>query len=114
MYLTIDEVNEFIDEKIGNKYLVHDSIDDENKEVLINALNFGMEFKNESKTINSGKEGKYKKYFMELKFNSDDNLPLNEILKFHMLTIVVRSVYEKDGKFYPQIFWMRVCMSYKC
>ena len=41
---------------------------------------------------------------MELKFNSDDNLPLNEILKFHMLTIVVRSVYEKDGKFYPQIF----------
>ena len=73
-----------------------------------------MEFKNESKTINSGKEGKYKKYFMELKFNSDDNLPLNEILKFHMLTIVVRSVYEKDGKFYPQIFWMRVCMSYKC
>ena len=55
MYLTIDEVNEFIDEKIGNKYLVHDSTDDENKEVLINALNFGMEFKNENKTINSGK-----------------------------------------------------------
>ena len=47
MYLTIDEVNEFIDEKTGNKYLVHDSTDDENKEVLINALNFGMEFKSE-------------------------------------------------------------------
>ena len=111
MHLTIDEVNEFIDEKIGNKYLVHDSTNDENKEVLINALNFGMEIKSENKTINSGKEGKYKKYFMELKFNSDDNLPLNEILKFHMLTIVVRSVYEKDGKFYPQFFQMRVCMS---
>ena len=28
---------------------------------------------------------------MEIKFNSDDNLPLNRILKLHMLTIIVRS-----------------------
>ena len=31
LHLTIDEVNGFIDEKNGNKYLVHDSTDYENK-----------------------------------------------------------------------------------
>ena len=36
---------------------------------------------------------------MKIKFNSDDNLPLNKILKLHMLTVVVRS-----GKYYPQVF----------
>ena len=35
---------------------------------------------------------------MEIKFNSDDDLPLNKILKLHNLTITVRSVFEEDGK----------------
>ena len=41
---------------------------------------------------------------MKIKFNSDDDLPLNKMLKLHMLTIIFRSVFEKDGKYYPQIF----------
>ena len=40
---------------------------------------------------------------MKIKFNSDDVLPLNKVLKLHMLTIIVRSVFE-DGKYYPQVF----------
>ena len=31
--------------------------------------------------------GKYGKYFMKIKLNSDDNLPLNKVLKIHNLTI---------------------------
>ena len=41
---------------------------------------------------------------MKIKFNSDDNLSLNKILKLHMLTIIVRSVFDEDGKYYPQNF----------
>ena len=41
---------------------------------------------------------------MKIKFNSDDDLPSNKILKFHMLTIIFRSVFEDDGKQYPQVF----------
>ena len=41
---------------------------------------------------------------MKIKFNLDDNLPLNEILNLHNLTVIVRSVFEEDGKYYPQIF----------
>ena len=42
--------------------------------------------------------------YMKIKFNSDDDLPLNTILKVHMLTVIVRSVFEEDGKYYPQVF----------
>ena len=41
---------------------------------------------------------------MKINFNSDENLPLNKILKLHNLTIIVRSVFEEDDKYYPQVF----------
>ena len=41
---------------------------------------------------------------MKIKFNSDDDIPLNKLLKFHMVTITIRSVFEEDGKLYPQVF----------
>ena len=41
---------------------------------------------------------------MKIKFNSNHDLPLSKILKLHMLTRIVRSVFEEDGKYYPQVF----------
>ena len=41
---------------------------------------------------------------MKIKFNSDENLPLNKILKLHNVTIVVRYVFQEDGKYYLQVF----------
>ena len=41
---------------------------------------------------------------MKIKFNTDDNLPLNKPLKLHLLTIIVRCIFEEDSKFYPQLF----------
>ena len=41
---------------------------------------------------------------MKIKFNSDDNLPLNKQLKFHNMTITIRSAFEEDGKLSPQVF----------
>ena len=41
---------------------------------------------------------------MKTKFNSDDDLPLNKQLKFHNMTITIRSVFKEDGKLYPQDF----------
>ena len=60
--------------------------------------------KNEIKAINRGKENDYGKDHMKIKFNSDDDLPLNKPLQFHMITIIMRSVFEEDGKLYPQVF----------
>ena len=55
-------------------------------------------------TINAGKSDGYEKDYMRIKFSSDDNIPLNKILKRHTLAIIVRSAFEEDGKYYPQVF----------
>ena len=52
----------------------------------------------------SSDECYYEKDYMKIKFNSDDNLPLNKPLKFHNMTINIRSVFKEDGKLYPQVF----------
>ena len=85
-----------------NKLLVFDSTD-ENKELIkkYNDVFNGIEDK--IKEINSN-ECDYEKDYMKIKFNFDDNLLLNKPLKFHLMTITVRSVFEEDGKLYLQVF----------
>ena len=41
---------------------------------------------------------------MKIKFNLDNDLPLNKILNLHNLTIIAKSVFEEDGKYFPQVF----------
>ena len=53
---------------------------------------------------NSVEENYYEEDYLKIKFNSGDNLALNKPLKFHAITIIIKSVFEEDGKLYPQIF----------
>ena len=55
------------------------------------------------KEINSN-DCDYEKDYMKIKFNSDDDLPLNKSLKFNLMTITIRCVFEENGKLYPQVF----------
>ena len=48
--------------------------------------------------------GEYDKDFMKIKLNSDDHIPLNKQLNFSTMTVIVRNIFEKDGKSYTQIF----------
>ena len=41
---------------------------------------------------------------MKIKFNSDDDLPLSKPLKFHLMTITIRSVFEENSKLYHRFF----------
>ena len=68
------------------------------KSYLKNTMMFLMELGMKSKNVIM------KKTKMKIKFNSDDKLPLNKPLKFHNITITIRSVFEEDGKLYPQVF----------
>ena len=102
LYLIIGKVDGHIEEKNGSKYLVFDSTD-ENKEVLKKYTELWNGIKNEIETINGSKKGEYGKDFRKIKFDTDDNLPLNKQLKLRMLTVIVRSIFEEDGKFYPQL-----------
>ena len=60
--------------------------------------------KDQIEKISNGKLEEYEGDYIKIKFNSDDNLPLNKQLKFLGETIIVRRVFEEDGKYYPQVF----------
>ena len=102
LYLRVDHVNGYVEEKGANKYLVFDSTD-ENKELLKKYNDVWNGIKNKIEEVSSG-ECDYEKDYMKIKFNSDDDLPLNKPLKFHLMTITIRSVFKEDGKLYPQVF----------
>ena len=102
LYLRVDHANGYIKENGVNKYLIFDSTD-ENKELLKKYNDVWGGIRDKIKEVNSG-ECDYEKEYIKIKFNSDDNLPLNKPLKFHNMTITIRSVFEEDGKLYPQTF----------
>ena len=93
----------YFEEKNGSKCLIFNSAD-KNKKVLKKFTKLWNGIENEIETINGSKEGKYGKDFMKIKFDSDDSLPLNKTLKFDNMIIVIRSAFEEDGKFNPQIY----------
>ena len=103
LYLFISELDGFIDEKNGNKYL-NITLTDSNNDVLIKYAEVWNGIKNQIKKINNDSVVEYDKDYMKIKFHSDDNLPLDKVLKFHAVIIIIRSVFERDGKYYPQIF----------
>ena len=100
IYLLIMQTD--ILKNILNKYLVFDSTD-ENKELLKKYNDVFNGIRNKIKKI-SGDECDYEKDYMKIKFNSDYDLPLNKQLKFHNMAITIRSVFEENGKLYPQVF----------
>ena len=75
----------------------------ENKDLLKKHNDLFNGIRDKIKEINDD-DCDYERNYMKIKFNSDDNLPLNKPLKFHNMTITIRSVFEEDGKLYPQVF----------
>ena len=97
VYFIVGKVDGFIEESNENKYLVSASTD-KNKEVLESTQNFKMELKSWLKG------GEYGKDLVKIRCASDDNFPLNKTMKLYNLTVIVRSVFQEDSKYYPQVF----------
>ena len=76
LYLIIAHASGYIEEKGVNKYLVFDSTD-ENKELLKKYNDVFNRTRDKIKEV-SIDECDYEKDYIKIKFNSDDNLPLNK------------------------------------
>ena len=96
LHLIIANAIGYIEEKGVNKYLFFDSTD-ENKELLKKYSDVWNGIKNKIKEVNDS-EYDYEKDYMKIKFNSDDNLPLNKPLKFHNMTITIRQSLSEEEK----------------
>ena len=85
LHLLIDVIDGCVEEKEGNKYL-NIAFTDSNNEVWSG-------IKDQIKKINDCRSGEYGKYYMKIKFSSDNDLPLNTMLKFCILTIIIREFF---------------------
>ena len=45
----------------------------------------------------------YDEQYMKIKFNSDDELPLNKTVEIPTITIAVRAVFHENNKYYSQV-----------
>ena len=41
---------------------------------------------------------------MKIEFSSDDDVPLNKVVNVWTVTVIIRCVFEKNGKHYPQVY----------
>ena len=84
---------------VENRYLV---IDLSNKDVL-NVFDDMFNFiSNKINKIDGDDKQVYG--YIRLKFNSEVDLPLDKLIKFHTLTVIVACVICKANKFYPEIY----------
>ena len=100
LYLNITRVYGYIEEKDGCKYLVIDSAD---SEVFRKYNNVFDSIRNKLNKIDDNKYD-YGVDYKKIKFSSDDDFPLNKLLKFSIMTILIRCVIMDGDKLYPQLY----------
>ena len=96
LYLRVESLLESVAkiDRSNDRYLV---IDKSNIKV-INVFNTLREYI-ENKVILDKIDG-----FDKIRFSSDIDLPLGTLIQFKILTIIIRCIIKKDGKYYPEIY----------
>ena len=102
IYLVFNNVDEYIEESNGNKYLIFASTD-KNKEIWKKYTELWNEIDNQIETINGGEPIEYKKYFTKIEFESDNDLRLGKISSTPNMVIFTGCVFQEDKKYYPQV-----------
>ena len=102
IYLVFNNLDEYIEESNGNKYLIFASTD-KNKEIWKKYTELWNEIDNQIETINGGEPIEYKKYFTKIEFESDNDLRLGKISSTPNMIIFTGCVFQEDKKYYPQV-----------
>ena len=98
----INRIKSHFEEVDEDKYLI---ISSQNGHIMQKYQGVFDGIKEIIKKINDyGQPIKYDDNYMKMKFNTDDNIPLNKIIYFPTITVIIRSVTKKDHKYYPQLF----------
>ena len=98
-----NRIDGFIEEKEGDKYL-NITLTNRNSEMLGKYSDVWNGIKDCIEKINDSELVEYDKDYMKIQFNSDDDIPLNKQLYLPTITVIIRNIFEKDIKYYPQIF----------
>ena len=97
----INKTKGHFQEKEGDKYLV---IIPENGDTIQKYQEVFDKLKETVKKVNDYTYPiQYDGNYMKIKCNTDD-IPLNKIVYLPTVTITIKSISEKDNKYYPQVF----------
>ena len=101
LYFVFSNVDTYIEKNNEDKYLIF-ALTDRNKEALKNYTKLWNEVKDqvEMKSDNKPKLND----FTKIKFESDNNLPLGELLNIPVCVIIAQSVFQKNSNYYPQVY----------
>ena len=94
--IKINSATGYFKEKNDEKYLILDSTKEYES--------VWSEIKSEIRRINGGEKVFYEKTYCKININTEDDLPLNELLKFLTLIVNINLVLGVDNKLYPQIY----------
>ena len=98
----INKIKGHFEEVDGDKYLIFSS---KNGDVMQKYQEVFDGIKEIIKKINDYCQPiKHDDNYVKIKFKTDDNIPLNKIIYFPTITIIIRSVTKKDDKYYSQLF----------
>ena len=101
----MDTLKNLIINKINNnKFKIKLVPTNENKEIIKKYEELWSKIRYLIRSITKNSDD-YDKKYMKIKFNSDDDLPLNKTIDIHNATIVVRAVFHENNKYYPQVFF---------
>ena len=96
MHLIFNSATGYFKEGNGEKYLILDSI--KKYEEVFSGI------KSEIETINGGEKMYYEKNYGRIAVNTDDVVPLNKTMRFPLLMIIIRCVFQSDRKLCPRIY----------
>ena len=95
-------MNGYFEEINRNKYLTL-VLTNESKEKIKKYKELWIKIRDLIRSITK-KLDDYDEKYMKIKFNSNDELPLNKTIEINSMTIVVRAVFRENNRYYPQVF----------
>ena len=101
LYLILSDVNGYFEEINENKYLTLVPTN-ENKEKIKKYQEQWIKIRDLIRSITKNLHD-YDEKYIKIKFDSDDILPLNKIIKIPIMTIAVRVIFHENNKYYPQV-----------
>ena len=96
LYIILISTTGYFKVKYCKKYLIIDSTE--------NYQDVSSEIRSEVKTINGGKELFYEINYARIAVTTDDDLPLNKLLKFPTLTRIIRYVFQVGENYILKFF----------
>ena len=99
----LNKINGYFEEINGSKYLMLIPTN-ESKEKIKKYKALRNKIKNLIRIITK-KSNDYDEKYMKIKFGTDDELTLNKIIKFPIITKVLRAVFHENNEYFPQFFF---------